>query len=193
MLSSSASGVLRLVAWTFLPDYATRTALGFLHQACAATVSMNLPLPLPRAIPHRGTPAYVRQYKLTFALVVFAYLGYTLFATYTGAPPNFYRILGVNLGNSLTAEDVDENALKFAFRSFARKNHPDRVGPGGEARFIAVRDAYEALKSPVLRAAHDRFVLLAGSFVYILMVKGLGQTFWRGLGQAPAVITFSTD
>lgn len=63
--------------------------------------------------------------------------------------PNFYELLGVG-------PDADETALKQAFRSFARRNHPDRVGSQGEALFVEIRDAYEALKDPVKRFAYDR-------------------------------------
>jgi curved DNA-binding protein CbpA len=63
--------------------------------------------------------------------------------------PNYYEILGV-------APSADENALKLAFRQFAKRYHPDRVGPQGEALFITVRDAFEALKNPTVRFAYDR-------------------------------------
>lgn len=66
-------------------------------------------------------------------------------------PRNFYEILNVS-------PDIDESGLKFAFRAFARKNHPDRVGKAGESVFIEVRDAFEALKDPVVRFAYDRYV-----------------------------------
>ena len=69
--------------------------------------------------------------------------------------PNFYQILGVS-------PDVDETGLKLAFRAFAKRNHPDRpeVGKGGEVLFMAVRDAFEALKDPAVRFAYDRCVRL---------------------------------
>ena len=69
--------------------------------------------------------------------------------------PNFYQILGVS-------PNVDENGLKLAFRAFAKRNHPDRpeVGKEGEALFIAVRDAFDALKDPAVRFAYDRCVRL---------------------------------
>lgn len=69
----------------------------------------------------------------------------------SGLGQNFYELLGVDPRS-------DEGALKAGFRAFARKNHPDRIGPGGEALFIDVRDAFEALKDPVVRFAYDRCV-----------------------------------
>ena len=47
--------------------------------------------------------------------------------------------------------------MKAAFRTFAKRFHPDKVGPAGEAHFIYVRDAYESLKDPVKRYAYDRY------------------------------------
>lgn len=77
------------------------------------------------------------------------YLTYNFIDASSGVAKNFYELLGVNPRS-------DEGALKAAFRAFARKNHPDRVGPGGETLFMDVRDAFEALKDPVVRFAYDR-------------------------------------
>lgn len=63
--------------------------------------------------------------------------------------PNLYETLGVY-------PTADDTALKTAFRQFAKKNHPDRVGPQGESLFMEVRDAYDALKNPITRFAYDR-------------------------------------
>jgi len=57
---------------------------------------------------------------------------------------------------SKVGPDADESQLKLAFRNFARKNHPDKVGRQGEELFMIVRDAYESLKHPVKRFAYDR-------------------------------------
>lgn len=65
---------------------------------------------------------------------------------------DYYETLGVS-------RDVDEKALKSAFRKQAMKFHPDR-NPGdteAEARFKEIGEAYEALKDPQKRAAYDRF------------------------------------
>lgn len=65
---------------------------------------------------------------------------------------DYYETLGVS-------RDVDEKALKSAFRKQAMKYHPDR-NPGdaaAEAKFKELGEAYEALKDPQKRAAYDRF------------------------------------
>ncbi|KAF9243188.1 DnaJ-domain-containing protein [Melanogaster broomeanus] len=100
--------------------------------------------------PPSRSPTYVQHYRYTYAAVVLCYLTYNFIDASRGLPKNFYELLGVE-------PRPDEGALKAAFRAFARKNHPDRVGSAGEAHFIAVRDAFEALKDPVVRFAYDRF------------------------------------
>lgn len=143
MLSSSSYALLRIAGWSYIPDFATQKALTTIH-----TLSHRLLSSAPPAI---GTPRYAKHYRLTFAGVVLTFLLYNLVEAARAMPPNFYEILGVG-------PDVDENGLKLAFRAFARRNHPDRpgVGPEGEALFIEVRDAFEALKDPVVRFAYDR-------------------------------------
>ncbi|KAF7350963.1 J domain-containing protein [Mycena sanguinolenta] len=117
-------------------------ALKVLHYA----LRTYLGIPAPPA----GTFEYQRHYRYTFAVVVLGYLIYTMIQGSNSMLPNFYEILGV-------APAADENALKLAFRQFAKRYHPDRVGPQGEALFIQVRDAFEALKNPTVRFAYDRF------------------------------------
>ena len=65
---------------------------------------------------------------------------------------DLYDVLGVN-------RDVDDKALKAAYRKLAMQYHPDRNpdDPEAEARFKEVNIAYEALKDPQKRAAYDRF------------------------------------
>lgn len=145
MVSSSASALLRLAAWAYVPDFATRVALNVLHNLSASVLGIASPPP--------RTPQHARNYRYTFAIVILGYLAYNLLEAWRSTPSNFYQILGVT-------PDSDEGQLKQAFRSFAKKNHPDRVGPEGEDLFIQVRDAYDALKDPVTRFAYDRYVYL---------------------------------
>lgn len=135
------SSLFGLVGWAVVPDFVTGRLLNFLHKTASSKLGL-----VP---PPTGTPAYRRHYGYTFALVVLGYLLYSMIQSALNMPPNFYEILGTNPG-------TDDGGLKAAFRQFAKKNHPDRVGPEGEALFIAVRDAFEALKDPVTRFAYDR-------------------------------------
>jgi molecular chaperone DnaJ len=68
------------------------------------------------------------------------------------AKRDFYEILGV-------PKNADEKALKNAYRTMAKKHHPD-ANPGNkeaEAKFKEASEAYDALKDPQKRAAYDRF------------------------------------
>lgn len=65
---------------------------------------------------------------------------------------DYYDLLGVQ-------KDVDEKALKSAFRKAAMQYHPDR-NPGdaeAEKKFKEIGEAYEVLKDPEKRAAYDRY------------------------------------
>ena len=145
MVSGLSSIVLSLFGWSFIPDFVTRQLLNFVY--FKSPIRITTP-PTPGSLQHR------KHYAITFAFVILAYLTYTLVQAARTMQPNFYQILGVT-------PSVDENGLKLAFRAFAKRNHPDRpeVGREGEALFMAVRDAFEALKDPVVRFAYDRCVL----------------------------------
>ncbi|KAJ7503129.1 hypothetical protein B0H11DRAFT_2223222 [Mycena galericulata] len=134
--------LLGVIGWAFVPNQATKQALRILHYGC----SHFLGIPAPQA----GTYEYQRHYRYTYAVVVLGYLIYTMVQGSNSMLPNYYEILGVS-------PTADDNALKLAFRQFAKKYHPDRVGPQGETLFITVRDAFEALKNPTVRFAYDRF------------------------------------
>ncbi|KAI0067585.1 chaperone J-domain-containing protein [Artomyces pyxidatus] len=131
MPSATTQALFSLIGWSYIPDFITSRLLRYLR-------------------PYLRTPITELHYRITFALVVLSYLLYNFIEASRSTPPNFYELLNVR-------PQVDENGLKSAFRLFARKNHPDRVGADGAAAFMAVRTGYEALKDPVRRWAYDRF------------------------------------
>ncbi|KAI0645134.1 hypothetical protein C8Q79DRAFT_1011235 [Trametes meyenii] len=133
---------LKYAAWYYLPGYATRQLLSLFHAVYARVLRRQPPAP--------GTPAYVFHYRMTYLFFAVVYLLYNLYDAAATMEPNYYEILGL-------APTADDGMLKTAFRQFARKYHPDRVGAQGEALFMEVRDAYDALKSPVKRFAYERF------------------------------------
>ena len=145
MLSGSSSVLLSLFGWSFIPDFTTRQILNYVYKSPIRITT----IPTPGSIQHR------KHYAITFAFVILTYLTYTVIQSARTMQPNFYQILGVS-------PNVDENGLKLAFRAFAKRNHPDRPGVGkeGETLFIAVRDAFDALKDPAVRFAYDRCVRL---------------------------------
>ncbi|EIW54344.1 uncharacterized protein TRAVEDRAFT_31328 [Trametes versicolor FP-101664 SS1] len=133
---------LKYAAWYYLPGYATRQLLSFFHVAYARV--------LRRPPPPPGTPAYAFHYRMTYLFFALVYLAYNLYDASATMEPNYYEILDL-------APTADENMLKMAYRQFARRYHPDRAGAQSESMFIEVRDAYDALKSPVKRFAYERF------------------------------------
>ncbi|KDQ16635.1 hypothetical protein BOTBODRAFT_106702 [Botryobasidium botryosum FD-172 SS1] len=137
-LSPLAATVASLIGWAFLPDFLTVTALRLARRAGLAFAQSP------------AIPTSSRAYRITYSLVIASYLIYTIVAAVYTAPRNLYEVLGCTPG-------ATETDLKYAYRSFAKKFHPDRIGPEGEAAFIVIRDAFETLKSPVKRFAYDRF------------------------------------
>ncbi len=59
-----------------------------------------------------------------------------------------YATLGL-VRTATTAE------IRVAYRTLAKQHHPDVAGPASEARFIAIRAAYELLADPDRRRAYD--------------------------------------
>ena len=64
---------------------------------------------------------------------------------------DFYEVLGVE-------KNASEGDLKNAFRSLARKYHPDRsTEDGAEDKFKEIQEAYAVLSDQEKRAQYDRF------------------------------------
>src|SRR5436309_16085893 len=67
-------------------------------------------------------------------------------------PRDYYEVLGI--GKSASADEI-----KKAYRSLARKYHPDR-NPGdkqAETHFKEVQEAYDVLSDKTKRSNYDRF------------------------------------
>ncbi len=67
------------------------------------------------------------------------------------AKRDYYEVLGVD-------RNVDEDAIKKAYRRLAMKFHPDRAGDSAEAqdRFKEVKEAYEVLSDARKRQVYDQ-------------------------------------
>jgi len=64
---------------------------------------------------------------------------------------DYYEVLGVD-------KSADEKDLKNAFRSLARKYHPDRsTEDDAEEKFKEIQEAYAVLSDPEKRQMYDRF------------------------------------
>ena len=67
------------------------------------------------------------------------------------AARDYYQVLGI-------APDADATAVKQAFRSSARRLHPDvSADPEAEEKFRTIADAYAVLSKPASRLLYDRF------------------------------------
>jgi molecular chaperone DnaJ len=62
---------------------------------------------------------------------------------------NYYLVLGVG-------RDANLSQIKRAFRALSHQFHPDRAGPGGVARFMTIKEAYDTLSDAARRADYER-------------------------------------
>jgi len=62
---------------------------------------------------------------------------------------DYYAILALR-------DDCSSADVRKAFRSRAKKMHPDMAGEDGTARFLALKEAYEVLSSSSTRDAYDQ-------------------------------------
>lgn len=62
---------------------------------------------------------------------------------------NFYAILGI-------PADADQETIRMAFRTLARRYHPDMGSGSSPEKFRQIAHAYEILSNPQRRQAYDR-------------------------------------
>jgi curved DNA-binding protein CbpA len=60
-----------------------------------------------------------------------------------------YVVLGI-------AEDADDQTIRSAFRTLARRYHPDAGAGSSAVEFQRAREAYETLADPARRRCYDR-------------------------------------
>ncbi|CAN5559802.1 molecular chaperone DnaJ [soil metagenome] len=69
------------------------------------------------------------------------------------AKRDYYEVLGVS-------KSADDKELKSAYRTLAKKYHPDAATPGdstADHKFKEINEAYDVMKDPQKRGAYDRF------------------------------------
>jgi curved DNA-binding protein CbpA len=60
-----------------------------------------------------------------------------------------YKVLQVD-------PEAEDEVIQAAYRRLAQKYHPDVAGPDGATRMASINAAWELLRDPARRAAHDR-------------------------------------
>lgn len=149
---------LRFVANNYLPQQLTPTTINFLHSRLPLPISttfLNIfPFfkPLASPPPAPGSPAFMYRIRMTYAILSMVVFMLSMMS-FTPPPPveqNAYEVLGVWPG-------ADNGLLKSAFRSWAKKHHPDRAG-GEDELFRKGRQGYEILKDSIKRFAYERWV-----------------------------------
>ena len=128
-----------LLTWWWLPSFGSQLLLN-------ACYSLSIVTP-PTPSAHRLRNNHL---QLARTAVIVGTLLYQLYNAAATATPNYYQLLGLPL-------DVDAEGVKRSFRALARRYHPDKVGEQGEAFFILLRRAHDALSDPTKRFAYDRF------------------------------------
>ncbi|KAB5588713.1 Chaperone protein DnaJ [Ceratobasidium theobromae] len=171
-LSGYSSFAYRTIGWWFLPNLVTRTAVTVYYNSLVA-------IGFSHWIPPPNSPQRLQHYRRAFAIVVLSYLSWTLVQSLLEQPPSFYSLLGVS-------SDASHAEIKNAYRAFAKRNHPDRVGPAGEPLF-----GFEALEWKIGENPHAmlwqglenalRYYLPTGIVMVVMAFMGWGgnTSYWR--------------
>ncbi|KAF2139839.1 uncharacterized protein K452DRAFT_319954 [Aplosporella prunicola CBS 121167] len=109
------------------------------------------------AHPPPGSPKFIRHRKIIHALVIGAYLVYTIVEAdwELQRAGDFYTALGA-------APDASERALQSKFRRLTVLHHPDKIAaadarPQAERYYVYLTLARDTLVDPAKRFAYDRF------------------------------------
>lgn len=148
MASSSSSSPwiasLSSIAFSWLvPPLLVRTLLAIVYRAA------------PSIRPRPSHP------QIAHAVLVCAFLLYSIFSTYSSLPVNFYDLLSVPIPPSTSGASYNawkETILRPRYLSLVRLYHPDKLGGSEEAQiyFRGLQKANEVLKSDSLRPIYEK-------------------------------------
>ncbi|CAN8105955.1 unnamed protein product [Discula destructiva] len=170
------SGIVSLVAWTFLPDYATR----FLHKLYyGITIRAGSPHPQP------GTPRFAEHYRRIYLGVICLYLLFSLYEADWNLQRSgdLYSTLGV-------LPNATEKDMKRRYRQLSAALHPDKAGPDAynPETYILLQTAHATLTDEAKRFAYDRFGPAVLAWKECLLVRdyimkgALGLIGYYGIG-----------
>ncbi|KAI9159465.1 hypothetical protein H9P43_008805 [Blastocladiella emersonii ATCC 22665] len=139
-LGSELGSLGQLLLWFVVPNFVTSRVLAWYHSRLAAP-------------PAEGTPQYAKHRNRAYALVILAYLAYSVHGAVSELPPNAYAVLGVT-------PQSGPAAVRSQFRALSLVYHPDKntaLDPDTAARaFMRIQDARAAIGGgPELRRIHD--------------------------------------
>ncbi|KAF5106692.1 hypothetical protein DV453_003741 [Geotrichum candidum] len=173
-MSSLPKATLSLLGWFIVPNLATSFLQTVYYKA---TIRLGDPVPTP------GTPKYDKHKRAIYALVIGAYLVYSVVEA-------FWNVLGQFSPNS-TANGlygtlgvsplITDRELRSTFRKLSLVFHPDKVrnasGFNVEERWISIKDSYDILANNVFRYAYDRYGDSAIGMVKQFQKAGSAGTF----------------
>jgi preprotein translocase subunit Sec63 len=158
-MSSSIAGtqLLSLLSWTFLPSLLSRFLLSGYYTALPDARPRVSSTSTPDEIKVQNARAQAHHKNALIALIG-SYLLFTLVSTVyaqsSSSQQNFYTLLGLSRS---VVELEGQPAVKSRWRTLARTHHPDKVGKGGEALFVALRRGVDCLSDDEKRWAYERF------------------------------------
>lgn len=135
-----------LMGWWILPKLVNSVMLG-VYRGFKSRFSRLAP---------RGSQGYENDRRVSFLLIITGYLLFTMINSYQNIQddpehgPNYYNQFNLPI-------DCSKNDLKREYRKLSVSHHPDKVGPGGESRWIEIQTMYEVLTNPVLKFGYERF------------------------------------
>ncbi|KAL5037665.1 hypothetical protein RTP6_005064 [Batrachochytrium dendrobatidis] len=131
----------QIVFWSFVPSFVTKnTLMAYHYVACRKNT------------PQQHDPRYKRHYNRAYAIIVTAYLVFTIMQAERNLPANFYNLLNVGIGPYF-----DQRKLRASYKALSLQYHPDKSGNHNlENVYIMIRQGYDTLKNPLLRQAYDK-------------------------------------
>ncbi|GAA5988562.1 hypothetical protein JCM5350_004454 [Sporobolomyces pararoseus] len=186
-----------ILCWSFLPSLFTNLLLSTFYRFSPSSRPTLPPNATPPQVAHANSTAQ-RHFRRARITLVLAYLAYSISNVYwsqnSGVNQNYYSLLGIS---RQVVETDGSSAVKSHWRKLARIYHPDKVGKGGEQRFVELRRGIDILENDNKRWAYERFgpsILEWGKLVTSreFLVKGATNSgaFWVFAFLSIAAISF---